>query len=290
MSKKSIISTEIEGVAVKVGEEKAVELVAKAGFDAFDLSLMANMIKYDWSTGTARIPDHPFTSSNYLKLAKSIKKVAEDNGIYCNQSHAPFPIYDSLVKDQIKRALEISAEVGSKICVIHPNNYKSPQENAELYAEFLPYAKELGIKIATENMFNWDNNGKFALEAACSMPQNFLDHVKAVNDDYLVACLDIGHAEIFGDKTNAVEMIKTLGKHLQALHIHDNDKRFDRHNLPYLGKIEYSPIIKALKEIDYKGEFTLEATEFLKQHSDPVVALDMAQAAARKIADEFDSL
>ena len=30
--------------------------------------------------------------------------------------------------------------------------------------------------------------------------------------------------------------------------------------------------------------------EFFKQHSDPVVALDMAQAAARKIADEFDSL
>lgn len=31
------ISTEIGSIAKLVGEEKAIELVAKAGFDAFDL-------------------------------------------------------------------------------------------------------------------------------------------------------------------------------------------------------------------------------------------------------------
>ena len=40
------ISTEIGSIACIVGEEKAVELVAKAGFDAWDFS-MFDMVKYD---------------------------------------------------------------------------------------------------------------------------------------------------------------------------------------------------------------------------------------------------
>ena len=35
------ISTEISSIAKHVGEEKAVELVAKAGFDAYDFSMFA---------------------------------------------------------------------------------------------------------------------------------------------------------------------------------------------------------------------------------------------------------
>ena len=41
-------STQIETASVLVGEEKAVEYVAKAGFDAWDFS-MFDMCRYDWS-------------------------------------------------------------------------------------------------------------------------------------------------------------------------------------------------------------------------------------------------
>ena len=41
------ISTEINSAAKRIGEEKTVELVAKAGFDAFDLS-MFEMARFDW--------------------------------------------------------------------------------------------------------------------------------------------------------------------------------------------------------------------------------------------------
>ncbi len=44
------ISTEIASAAALVGEEKAVEYTAKAGFDAWDFS-MFDMCKYDWSAG-----------------------------------------------------------------------------------------------------------------------------------------------------------------------------------------------------------------------------------------------
>ena len=49
-------STQIETASVLVGEEKAVEYVAKAGFDAWDFSMFA-MCDYDWRLGAVR-PQH----------------------------------------------------------------------------------------------------------------------------------------------------------------------------------------------------------------------------------------
>lgn len=40
-------STEIHSIALHVGEEKAIEYVAKAGFDAWDFS-MFKMCAYNW--------------------------------------------------------------------------------------------------------------------------------------------------------------------------------------------------------------------------------------------------
>jgi sugar phosphate isomerase/epimerase len=46
------------------------------------------------------------------------------------------------------------------------------------------------------------------------------------------------------------------------VHIADNKGEFDEHILPYQGTIQWEPIMKALKEIDYKGDFTYEVHEF----------------------------
>ena len=84
------ISTEIASAAALVGEEKAVEYTAKAGFDAWDFS-MFDMCKYDWSAGCFLPNDNPLASDNYLAFARRLKQIGLDNGILCNQSHAPFP-------------------------------------------------------------------------------------------------------------------------------------------------------------------------------------------------------
>ena len=42
------ISTEIGSAAHLIGEERAIESLAKAGFDAWDFS-MFDMCRYDWS-------------------------------------------------------------------------------------------------------------------------------------------------------------------------------------------------------------------------------------------------
>ena len=261
------ISTEIGSIANIIGEKKAVEYVAKAGFDAWDFSMFA-MAGYDWKNMCPRIYDyHPLNQTNYLAFARELKQIGEDLGIHCNQSHAPYPTNNPVIISCLQRAIEATAEAGGKICVIHPDNNKSPEENAEFYQSILPFAKGCGVKIATENMWNWDYDKKIAAPAACSGPENFLAHLKAVNDDCFVACLDIGHAEMAGLDTSAPEMIKALGNHLQALHIHDNDKYHDSHKPPFTMNIDFVSVAKALKETGYAGYLTLEADSYMKEYS-----------------------
>ncbi len=276
-------STEIASAAKLVGEEKAVELVAKAGFDAWDFSMFA-MVRYDWTNRCLLDNDHPLTRPDYAKFARNLRQIGLDNGIHCNQSHAPFPNSHPGVRSYMKRAIECTAEAGGQIIIIHPDNDASPAENAAFYEELLPFAKDHGVKIATENMWNWDNFRNCAVSCACSTPDSFNAHLDAVNDPDFVACLDIGHAEMRSLGTNAVELIHALGSRLQALHIHDNDLVHDSHIIPFAGKIDFGAVITALKAIDYRGYLTLEADTYLKAFS-PDTAFDgiknLAAAAAR---------
>lgn len=84
------ISTEIDSTALRFGEEKAVELVGKAGFDAWDLSMFP-MCVLDKNGKVTPGNTHPFASKDYLKFVRRLKQIGLDNGIVCNQSHAPFP-------------------------------------------------------------------------------------------------------------------------------------------------------------------------------------------------------
>ena len=284
-------STEISSLSKIVGEERAVEYIAKAGFEAWDLS-MFRMCKYDWKSKKVLDNDHPLAGKDYLKFVRRLRQIGLDNGIECNQSHAPFPTYSPEVRSYYKRAIECTAEAGGKICVIHPDNYKSAEENAEIYNELLPFAKSCGVKIATENMWNWNDELNQAAPAACSHHDDFVKHLDAVNDEYFTACLDIGHAEMAGLNTSTVEMIRAIGKRLGALHVHDNDLRNDSHQIPFSMQIDFDAMVKALKEVDYKGDMTLECDAYLHYFcaNDKEKAFEGVKnlaAAAKKLVEMF---
>ncbi len=288
---RSLTSTEIASAARLVGEEKAVELCAKAGFDAWDFSMTA-MADYDRANKIIPFSHHPLQSGDYVAFSKKLRKIGEDNGIHCNQSHAPFPSFGVGMMDYLKRSIECTAIAGGKICIIHPDNYSNAEKNAEMYFELLPMAKEYGVKIATENMWCWDKEKGQATTAACSHHDDFLAHIKAVNDPYLVACVDIGHATMRGLNTTPREMLLTLGEHVQALHIHDTDLHHDSHQIPFSMSVDFEDVAKALKEIDYKGYFTLESNTYLRAYNRDNIEEGMKNLsnAARKLADMFDTL
>ena len=283
------ISTEIASIAAKVGMEKAVELCAKAGFDAWDFS-MFDMCRMDWETGLPVQSEKPLNARNYLNFARKLKKIGLDNGIVCNQSHAPFPVEVPAIRSSLKLAIECTAEAGGEICVIHPDDNKTAEENAEMYLELLPFAKSCGVKIATENMWNWDGSKGESSFAACATGEDFKKHIDIIHDDFFVACLDLGHAEMRGSGDGAVHMIRALGHRIQALHIHDNDRWHDYHQIPFSMNIDFGAIVKALKEIGYEGYFTLEADAFLDAYNAPDIfdGVVKLKESAKKLADMFE--
>ena len=288
------IANEIGSLASIIGIEnmgKAVEMCAKAGFDAWDFS-MFEMCGINWKTRQPIFKDNPMAGPNYLAFARELKQIGLDNGIVCNQSHAPFPVDVPAIRGYLKRAIECTAEAGGEICVIHPDNDKTAEENAEMYADLLPFARGCGVKIATENMWNWDRARNESSFAACATAEDFIKHIDLLNDDYLVACLDVGHAEMRGSGEGAAHMIRALGHRVQALHIHDNDRWHDSHQLPFSMQVDFAPIVKALKDVNYPGYFTLEAGSTLegydKEHVfDGLVAM---RNSARKLADMFEAM
>ena len=254
-------STEINSASRIVGEFKAVELIGKAGFDAWDFSLF-NMGRYDWANGKIIDNPHPLNGNEYVKFARELKNIGQAYGMVCNQSHAPFPS-DKMPFDYLKRSIECTAEAGGDICIIHPINAAPLEENVEFYNKLLPFAKEYGVRIATENMWSWDKDKDQSAFSACATSKSFCDHVDAVNSPYLVACLDLGHAEMRGSGEGAAKMIRDLGSRLQALHIHDNDRWHDSHQIPFSMQIDFEEIAKALKDINYTGYLTLECDQYL---------------------------
>ncbi len=282
------ISTEIHSAAKHIGEHRAVELIAKAGFDAWDFS-MFNMARYDGTFGRYIDNNPNYFGNEHIKFARELRHIGEEMGICCNQSHAPFPTDPAEMKYFIKKAIECTAEAGGEICIIHPKCSASPEENAEMYLELLPFAKVHNVKIATENMFLWDREQNHSVHAACGTPESFCKHIDLVNDPYFVACLDVGHAEMLGSETTAEEMVRELSHRLKALHLHDNDKLRDLHTIPFSMRIDFEAIVKALKDIGYDGYFTLESDSYLKTFTPDNIfegIKDLA-AAAKRLAEMY---
>ncbi|MBR6795058.1 MAG: TIM barrel protein, partial [Clostridia bacterium] len=188
----------------------------------------------------------------------------------------------------VKRAIEISGILGARVCVVHPCNDYTAEENAAMYAELEGIARRANVKIGVENMWNCINYGKRdfkALPAACSHHDDFKRHMELLPTDVFVACLDIGHAEMCDLGTSAVEMINALGERLQAIHLHDVNLVNDNHALPFTSMISYEPIIEAFRQNGYRGDITLEADCFASRV--PIELLPAAARYAAAVADYF---
>ena len=131
----------------------------------------------------------------------------------------------------------------------------------KFFRSLLPYAKEYGVNIALENMWQRDGKRKIIMDSACSKAAEFVRYLDTLDDAHFVACLDLGHCGLVGGEPQ--EMIRALGhERLQALHVHDNDLFADKHTFPYFGKTDWEEVMRALADIDYQGDLTMESDGF----------------------------
>lgn len=282
-------SNHTDRIEAKFGTLASVRMNCEAGFEAIDYSM------YDT---TSAVFSHAGT-----QLTLEMKRVASSYGVGFNQTHAPFSRFklgaenadeNRRLFNSIVRAMEVSSELEAPMIIVHPSVIcprLSADErfdmNMEFYGKLLPRAKKLGVKIAIENMWGRHKDEPSRIvKDVCSDSAELIRYIDALPRDLVCACLDAGHSGLVGESCD--EMALSLGDRLLSLHIHDNDFYHDDHTLPYLGKINFPSLIKALASINYQGDITLEANGYLKGFPDELypAALNMLSRVAAYIRDE----
>lgn len=262
------LSTTTYFLSQRFSFKDSIKLIKESGFDAYDMSL----------TCMHNNPNRcVFCEDDYLEIAKELRRYADEIGIVCNQAHAPFEwrLFDAerekRLDEMVLRSIEIASILGAPIIVIHPKQYMVYSDHAEelfdinvqYYKKLIPYAQKYNIKIAIENMYQCNNGAHTPTDSTCSRAWEFCKYLDAINSEWIVGCLDIGHASLMA--TDIPEFIRKLGnKRLKALHVHDTDFVGDLHTLPFMHNIDYIAVAKALGEIGYDGDFTFEADEFYR--------------------------
>lgn len=273
-----------EAVSPRLGDEAAVRIICESGFDGIDYSMF--FMDED---------DNILERENFRKHVKNLRNMAAVYGVTFEQAHAPFPSmregndeYNKKLDYKLKRAFEVAGMLDAKICVVHPVQFSTDQKarNIELYKNLEPYARDFGVKIALENM--WGRDSDLIVPNVCSVASEFNDYFDSLESDAFTCCLDLGHCGLVGE--DAASMIREMGnRRLGALHVHDNDHLHDSHTLPYLMKMDWDSILKALGEIDYKGHFTYEAANFVSGFPEDLIpacmrfAHDVGRSMMRKV-------
>ena len=278
MSKEIKIST-FTGALTRLGTlELVVDTLKEAGFKYYDHTMMYPILGFDLL----------YDSDDYIEKAKRFRKYTDKVGIYCNQTHGAVPLVgkdfskedNEKILDNVKRTIEVSHILGAKCCVLHPSSDCSIKENAERFKLLKEVAHKYDVIVAIENMPSATLFGK---------PEDFLELLKEIDDDHFAFCLDIGHAEIEWTGSSAVDFINKMGDKLVCLHIHDNEKGHDLHQLPYNYMIDFEAIWKALKANHYQGDITFETGSYSQNlpNSLYVSSLELLHALGELIKEKI---
>lgn len=267
------------------GDEKYKKL-REIGFEAIDFSSPLTMGHKEEN------------SEKFLAAVMREKELIDAANLEIYQFHGPwrYPPRDKTDKDRAERlekmqtSIKACAALGCKNWVIHPimpfgcedislgKQEETLKINLEFFGELAKTAKSEGVNICLENM----PMPQFSI----STPKDILKAVKLLDDDCFKICLDIGHIAVFKDIRidNAIRDVKD---YLVAIHAHDNMGKDDEHLIPHFGIIDWNKVGKALREIDYKGSFSLETNipqGLSDKHFDELVKL--TYSIAEEIANQ----
>ena len=273
-----LLSVGIIRLAWRFGLEKSFELLKNAGFEAFDFYFSKEVGK-------------PLTDEQeIIEMAHKAKALASKYGLVCNQTHAPYRLLeneeytlDNPHFREIVYAIKGAGVLGAKYVVVHPFRHDDGTDEVDdvikYYRALLPYAKESGVKIATENLFR-----------AAQNPEKMNRLLHGVDDEDFVLCFDTGHSAVVQIPPEQF-LSEVDEKYLKVLHLHDNDGKRDLHQLPYLGTMNWDNIISELAKCGYEGDINLEIPLYIKNVPDEAIpeALALAEKIGRDIIKKFNN-
>ena len=206
-----------------------------------------------------------FSREEQDEWVERMNQVIEETGMPICQCHAYFGQINSMEEylEKVSRSVELAGRMRIPWAVVHPVRgvddrgltiEESRSENVAFFRQLQAAAAPGGVGIAFENVPSGEYTTAESLIALCREAEKY---------GKVGVCWDTGHANLIPDM-NQAESIRCLGKLLKCTHIHDNRGLDDDHVLPMMGNIEWPPIIKALKESGYEGDFVYESGQPLK--------------------------
>ncbi|MEK7817080.1 MAG: sugar phosphate isomerase/epimerase [Actinomycetota bacterium] len=184
--------------------------------------------------------------------ATGILEAAERGGLFF-VAHAPdLRVDNTRGLKKINEAIEFSAIFSPRTITIHPilapgsNTPEKIRSKLREIGRLAELAGGSGSKIACEN----------TSETAADMGE-LLDMFPEV-----VLTLDIGHSELLSDRNKSLDFISAYPDRIGHVHIHDNiggNTYYEDLHLPLgEGRIEFGPILKALKGLPREVTITFE--------------------------------
>lgn len=271
------VSIAIGAYQQRFGDLEAIKIAKKIGADAVDMDVSGG--RYDVANPNSVYSKSDDEIESYFS---EIGKLARDLEIEIGQTHGRisglFPDEQAEENEKLFKNIRLDClatkALGCPLTVVHgcvtgriADNTAAPSfmrdKNFYMFTEYLKYAKQYGVKIASESL------GDCAKYNCCDFFGNTSElimsgnRVCAVSDnaDYFGYCVDTGHANKatrFNNNPSPADHIRMCGGKIIALHLNDNDTFKDQHKIPGTGTIDWNDVFCALDEVGYSGTYNME--------------------------------
>jgi L-ribulose-5-phosphate 3-epimerase len=260
----SIMAVNSDGSPL-VPVNECIKICNSYGYRSFDINFRF----------AKQYPDYFLVLDDWQKHVDDIRNEAEKLDVSFSQCHIPYydPVSENddflydLEKNEFfekmcMRAFIAAKMLGVKWAVVHPltvknNNWESDESiklNQEKLNHFVDFCVKNDMGMAIENMADFYSSTIKRRYAAHY--DDLIELVDSFKSSHVGVCWDFGHANIMG--FNQVRALEKIGSRLNATHVNDNFGIDDAHLLPFSGNIDWHPIMKVLKKINYDGDFTYE--------------------------------
>ena len=146
--------------------------------------------------------------------------------------------------DRYIKDIEICKSNGIDIVVIHPTLHLDNPGMTEIginrIKRLVAHAEKINVKIAFENV---------------ELPEYLKYIIENIQSENLGVCFDAGHANVFSNKQFDTKLYKNK---VFVIHLHDNYKLQDDHNMPFDGNVDWNLVVKQIKELNYNEYVILE--------------------------------
>lgn len=174
---------------------------------------------------------------------------------------SPFESLRHAAVEELKRCLEVFAELGAAWMNIHPDHVAPLhsrrfviERNLASLRDLLPAARHSGVGLMIENLPGSFNTARQLGELLDPVPELGLH-------------LDIGHANLLVEQNTTDEILAAYGSRLRHVHLHDNKGGSTNLHLPLgAGTLDTRHCLGALKRANYDGTITLEVFTADRHH------------------------